>query len=404
MATPAADIFNVGDKVYSDDTITQFELHTHLPYASQTFGLNDEIRIPIHQQDVYTLPSKSFLYLEGRVAGKKVPDNTAVDVKFVTNAAAFLFDEIRMEIAGVEVDRVRNVGITSTIKNLLSMQSSDTNLWENAGFTLTEKDCEADGKFSFCLPLRMLMGFFEDYRKILLNVKQELILLRSHTNANSVKITTAGSELTLSLDKVQWKMPYIHVADTYRMDLLQLVDSDRPIAMPFRSWQIHEYPVLPKTTIHNWTVKTTSQMEKPRYIAFALQTNRKNQLDKNISEFDWCDLHNIRLYLNSQYFPYDNLMGNKKLMYEMFVAFQNVYHNREGVAPAVTFTQFTTKTPIVLLDCSKQNETLKTGTVDVRLEFDTKENIPENTTAYCLIIYDTVVEYTPLSGVVRRIM
>jgi hypothetical protein len=395
-------IFNVSDKVYSDDTITQFELHTHLPYASQTFGLNDEIRIPIHQQDVYTLPWKSFLYIEGSVEGEKTTgtDTEPVDVGFVNNAAAFLFDEIRLEIAGVEVDRVRNVGITSTIKNLLSMQSGDANLWENAGFTLGVK--KVADTFSFCIPLRMLMGFFEDYRKILLNVKQELILLRSHTNANAVKFD--GTTLTLSVDKVQWKMPYIHVADTYRMNLLQTVDADRPIAMPFRSWQIHEYPVLPKSSVHNWTVKTTSQMEKPRFIAFALQTNRKNQHDKDMSEFDWCNLHNIRLYLNSQYYPYDNLMGNKKLMYEMFVAFQSAYYNREGVASAVTFSHFSDKTPIILIDCSKQNETLKTGTVDVRLEFDTKDNVPDNTTAYCLIIYDTVVEYTPLSGIVRRIM
>ena len=37
--------------------------------------------------------------------------------------------------------------------------------------------------------------------------------------------------------------------------------------------------------------------------------------------------------------------------------------------------------------------------VDVRTEFDCKENIPANTTAYCLIIHDHVVQY----NVVRKI-
>lgn len=395
-------MFDVSDKVYTDDTITNYETHIHLPYASQTFGLNDEIRIPIHQQDIYTFPWRSKLYIEGSVKAVKTGTTDVVDVKFVNNAAAFLFDEVRVEIAGVEVDRVRNVGITTTIKNLLSMRYGDTVLLETAGITLNENTKSGD-TFEFIVPLRILMGFFEDYQSPLLNVKQELVLLRSHTNLNAVKLPN-GSELTLSVDKVYWRMPYIRVTDTKRIDLLEKVDSDNPLAIPFRSWQIHEYPILPRTTVHNWTVKTSTQMEKPRFIAFALQTDKKNQPDKDMSEFDWCDLNNIRLYLNSKYYPYDNLMGNKKLMYDMFVEFQNGYYNHQDAPPAVSFTHFATKTPIVLIDCSKQDEMLKTGTVDVRLEFDTKSNIPDKTTAYCLIIYDTVVEYRPLSGLVRRIM
>ena len=34
-----------------------------------------------------------------------------------------------------------------------------------------------DGEFNFCITLKMLMGFAEDYTRIVLNVKQELILL-----------------------------------------------------------------------------------------------------------------------------------------------------------------------------------------------------------------------------------
>jgi hypothetical protein len=70
----------------------------------------------------------------------------------------------------------------------------------------------------------------------------------------------------------------------------------------------------------------------------------------------------------------------------------------------VSFAQFSDNNPLVFIDCSRQKEVLKVGSVDVRLEFDTNANVPANTTAYCLIIYDTVVGYTPLSGVVKRIM
>jgi len=59
--------------------------------------------------------------------------------------------------------------------------------------------------------------------------------------------------------------------------------------------------------------------------------------------------------------------------------------------------------PFVIIDCSRQNESIKSTTVDVRIEFDCKENVPTNTTAYCLIIHDRVVQYNPLTNVVRKI-
>jgi len=39
----------------------------------------------------------------------------------------------------------------------------------------------------------------------------------------------------------------------------------------------------------------------------------------------------------------------------------------------------------------------------VRLEFETKDNFPELTTAYCLIIHDRIIEYNPMTGDVRKL-
>ncbi|KYM76961.1 hypothetical protein ALC53_12618 [Atta colombica] len=44
------------------------------------------------------------------------------------------------------------------------------------------------------------------------------------------------------------------------------------------------------------------------------------------------------------------------------------------------------------LDCLRQNESVKIGIVDVRLEFEFKENVSTNTIGYCLIIHDRVIE------------
>jgi len=63
-----------------------------------------------------------------------------------------------------------------------------------------------------------------------------------------------------------------------------------------------------------------------------------------------------------------------------------------------------TNDPFVVIDCLWQNESIKGATVDVRIEFDCKKNVPANTTAYCLILHDRVIEYCPLFNVMRKIM
>ena len=135
--------------------------------------------MPIQQQDVFTLPSESFLYIEGKlVKNPSVAADTALNVELVNNAIAFLFEEIRYELAGVVVDHTRNVGVTSTIKTFLSLNNNAHDAMENAGWvapTANVLKVNDDGEFNFCIPLKMLMGFAEDYTRIVLNVKQELI-------------------------------------------------------------------------------------------------------------------------------------------------------------------------------------------------------------------------------------
>ncbi|KYN14719.1 hypothetical protein ALC57_13062 [Trachymyrmex cornetzi] len=65
------DILNITGEPIFDDRIVKIETHTYNPYANTTFGHSDEIRIPIQQQDLYSLPCDSFLYVEGRLTVKR---------------------------------------------------------------------------------------------------------------------------------------------------------------------------------------------------------------------------------------------------------------------------------------------------------------------------------------------
>jgi len=87
-----ADILNIGGEPIFDDRIVKIETHTFNPYANTTFGHSDEIKIPIQQQDLYTLPCKSFLYVEGRLTVKRGNDESQTTLG--NNCVAFMFDEI----------------------------------------------------------------------------------------------------------------------------------------------------------------------------------------------------------------------------------------------------------------------------------------------------------------------
>jgi len=407
------DILNLKGGPVFDETIWEKEFHTHNPYATSKLGNNDEIRIPIQHQDAYTLPCESYIYIEGRVTKKDGKEGTNA-IPFVNNPMTFLFEEVRYEISGITVDSTKKVGITSTLKSLVSYGPQDKNKLLITGWGLPSESTQTPnplGYFEFLIPLRMILGFAEDYERIIMNVKQELVLLRSSTDHDLI-IAPAGTTLKdmdwkLDLQRVVWRVPHVRLADEHRLSLLKQLNSDRDIVIPFRNWETHEYPILPSNQRQSWSIKTSTQLEKPRYIIFALQTSKKNVITANASEFDTCGLTNIKLYLNAQFFPYDNLnisfsKDKYKILYDMYSRFQTSYYGKYG-SPLLSPVDFKDKAPIVVIDCSKQNESVKASTVDIRLEFETDTNIPANTAAYCVIIHDTIVTYTPLTGTVRRV-
>ena len=84
------------------------------------------------------------------------------------------------------------------------------------------------------------------------------------------------------------------------------------------------------------------------------------------------------------------------LLYEMFLKFQCSYYGKHKSERIISKRDFKSKTPLIIFDCSCQSESIKFGPIDVRIEFEARANIPVNTTAFCLIIHDRLVEYKPM--------
>ncbi|KAL7294505.1 hypothetical protein TKK_0012497 [Trichogramma kaykai] len=413
-----ADILEIRSDVMFDESVSHYEVHAHQPYTMSNFNNNDQIRISIQHQELNLLPSRSSIHISGRITKD---DDTALAATYIVNCGiCHLFDDIRYELNAVEIDRCKNVGLTTVMKGWPSFNKSQQNsVLANSGWKIENNGTDAkfvedaNGYFDVFIPLSTILGFAEDYPKIIVNMKHELILTRARTDLNAIKQNLTGAKdvrvfetVKLKISKLEWIMPYVQLSNEYKIRLLRQID--KPIAMSFRSWELYEYPTLPTSTRHVWTVKTSNQLEKPRFVILAFQTNRKGVQNRDASLFDHCNLTNVKLFLNSQYYPYNNLDINAAqsqyaALYDMYANFQRGYYGKTP-KPLLSKLEFFDKCPLIVIDCSKQNETLKNAPVDVRLEFESSANFPANTAAYCLILHDRIVEYNAVSGDVKKLV
>jgi hypothetical protein len=409
------DILNITNELVFDSSITNIEYRDHEAYAGTRYGNTDEIRIEIKNQDIYTLPCESLLYVEGKLL-KADRDEITTTTQLVNNFLAHLMSEIRYKINDVQIDQTRHVGIASTLKGLASFSPDKIRLLSNGGWS-TEATSPllnaADGSFNVALPLNTLMGFFEDYTHILLNCKQELVILRSQNDSNAVLTAAAVGEAQLeasriTISKLKWKMPHVEVDDETKLKLLTHLRSDRPIMLGFRSWFVAEKPMPTTTSVDEWQLQAMTSIERPRYILVAFQTNRRNVVTANVNLYDHCNIRNIKAYVNGKCYPYTdyNLETDRKkcaMLYSAYTAFQKSYYGKASYSkPLLSFAEFITIGTMFAIDCSKQNESVKSASVDVRLEIESAEAFPAGTTAFCMIIHDRIVEYTPLTNIVRR--
>lgn len=300
----------------------------------------------IIQSLIYYHARAIYIYIEGTITK---PESTSGDVRLINNGLAFLFSEMKYELNGVQIQKLVNPGITTTLKGYCSYTESDVNYHHNAAWDNSFKNPNADfienNTFNGCINLADLFGFCEDYKRILINCNQQLIMNRSSLDINAIKIfksnellsTTDATKLKdvkVNITKIVWRMPIVRVSDKEKITLLKVVNSHKPITCAFRTWKLTEYPFLPQNTTHSWKVKTTNKLEKPRYVIIGFQSDRKNSSNKSMSHFDSCKIKNLKVYLNSVVFPYEDFQSdftkNKvATLYRAYTEFQKSYYARD---------------------------------------------------------------------------
>ena len=255
---------------------------------------------------------------------------------------------------------------------------------------------EDKGTFSFCIPLKHIFGFCDDYDKVLYGFKHTLTLNRRGNDEAILKATgiTAGK---VELSKLSLFMPHVTPSVVASNNLYKVIESKVDVPFSFRSRQCDTVAVAVSNTF-SWRLSARTSSERPRYVIVGFQTKKDGDQEKNPAVFDHCDLKNMYVTLNSERYPavdYNLDFNNKKYSraFRDAAKFGNrLYGVSDIIAqPNLTALNYRYICSIFVFDVSNQAERLKSTVLDVQIKATFNANVPAGTIAYAVVISDKLL-------------
>ena len=281
-------------------------------------------------------------------------------------------------------------------------------LADNVGFKIRHDyiitKSQPRGSFSFRIPLKHIFGFCKDYDKVVYGLKHNLTLTRNDDNEAIYRgaNNAAGNPFVagkIVLSKISWFMPHVTPADKDKMELYKIIERKEKIPVGYRMIQC-DSTSIPQATSFSWRLSVKSSPEVPRFIIVAFQTAKSNNQEANTSIFDYVNVSNIYVMLNSMRYPATDynisfLAHKFSRVYGDAAEFRSKFFNMDELvsSPNITPTDYKTLYPLFLFDVSKQSEKLKYSTTDIQIKMHFSANVAANTQAYAVIISDRLINF-----------
>ena len=198
-----ADILKFTDSPIIDESIEEYEYNEYEPIFGTSLNNGGDVRISIESQDIFTLPSESYLIFEGSLT--KVDGTLYVnadEVALTNNAIMHLFSRIEYHLPNQLIESINYPGQATTMFGLLkypddfSKAQGLNQLWyrdtattavkaENNGFAARHayliQSPTVKGTFPFRIQMKHIFCFCEDHDKIVYGFKYNLTLVRKTT-------------------------------------------------------------------------------------------------------------------------------------------------------------------------------------------------------------------------------
>ena len=257
-----------------DESISSMNFYEYTP---QTQANNNtpghQISVTINNQDIYTLPSKSYISIRGQI--RRAGNNNAYaadnEITLINNATMYLFTGIKYELGATTIETIGWPGqVTSmlgylsypddfsTSSGLSSCWSKDTSDNANsvkyvasvaapaAGYTPAENpnynqgfaarkgylfSSDPLGCFEFHVPLTHIFGFAE-YKKVIYGLKHTLTLTRG--SDNQALYRNAGAvDGKIDITSISWYMPQIQMMPEYLTGMKNMIEQKVTIPLGF---------------------------------------------------------------------------------------------------------------------------------------------------------------------------
>jgi hypothetical protein len=418
-----------------DESIREMNFYEYYPKLGTKFnGEGNPISIMIEEQNIYYVPSKSYLKIKGQI--RRV-DTDAVypadaEITLINNAIMYLFSDIRYQLNSTTIGNINNPGQTTSMIGYLSYpddfstSSSLKMCWTKdttnnasskkyatsvgdpaAGYTPAETttynqgfaarkgllfSSDPRGCFEFHIPLTHIFGFAE-YKKIIFGLKHTLTLTRT-TDTQALYRAEGVIDGKVDITDITWNMLQIQMSPEYITSMMSLINEKVTLPLAYRS-RTTESIVLDQVLRHPWPLSLPGGAEKPRWLIIGFQTARINTQRQNPAAFDNIDLKSASVTLGSQTIPMTKIMTNFSrneytTLYDMFDNFKSDYYGIDSLVGGtqVNYVAYKTLFPIIVFDLRKQDERLKKGILNVRVNFEFGTVVPADTTAYSVIISD----------------
>ena len=427
-----------------DNSIESWQYRKYTPQSQADLdSVGSPIQIDIQSSDVYINPSKSYLLIKGKLV--RNDDNTPFaendEIALVNNAMMYLFSEIRYEINGVIVERISHPGQASSMLCYLSKPddfstssalkmcwSKDTTnnadskkyapvtqaqAQNAAGFTPSDSatynqgfatrkglltSVNPRGSFSFSIPFDHIFGF-GSYNKVIYGTSHSLVLTRSTSSNLAIHRAANVGDGKINLTHIYWKVPHVKAEPVTSMRLKEIILSKQHIPVAF-SARTSESISVTQTENFTWRLNVAGGVEKPRWIIVGFQTDKHSTQEQNPAVFDNLNLKTANALLNDLKYPTNDVVTNFTTndyveLYDMFDEFKEQYYGFNSLVGGsqVNYPAFKSLFPIIVFDVRRQSEVLKTGAIDISLDFTFSNVAPANTRAYALILSDRLYKF-----------
>ena len=466
----SADIYQWPEAVLIDETTEEYEYFEYSPDSETIESLNGvrEIKFNVEALSTFVHPHESFLYFEGQILTVQNNDNfrDLENVTLANDGILHLFSELKYTINGQPIEDILNPAISSIMLGILrypddfseteglmqcwykdegdggvigtvidsfQTQVNNVDVWHdtiksfnNIGREKRKKlfydsiSVPANkGKFSFCIPLKHIFGFCDDYDKVMYGVNHGLSLFRKgddtaiHRSARFVHhgVPADVGAAKVVLKKIKWCVPHVKPSLAIFNELTEKIGKGENVKIGFKSRKVDEKIVDSATW--SWRVAVTSGNETPRFLILGFQIGNKTQQNGedntkagNPSVFDNCEVEHIQVKMLGRLYPsqvevldfpnnqYSKAYNNAAKFRELFDGTPDLFSHL-GINPI----DFKNLYPLFVFNVSNQIPKTISAVVEVVFNVKFKSNPAVNraggpvlTTAYCLTISDKIFD------------